>query len=189
MYSSPIPLHCTAVCGSRTHRGHHPQEPSRQTVPGPNPRCFEEGSWNHPDCFQLHRHSYNLACSAMLQHCSDAEDEHPICFLPKNVGDDAPRDLMARAHCILRQPPSRFSAATPSRMKVMRLALGTVCAFSSPENVRGSEKNRPPTDETRSGFGFLLPSQHPTTSIEQPGTFFHVTIFLWGWPMGSRSRW
>ena len=96
-----------------------------------------------------------------------------------------PRDLMARAHCILRQPPSRFSAAAPSRMKVIHLPLGaTKSAFPrSPENVRGSEKNQPPTAETRSGFGFLQPSQHPTTSIEQPGTFFHVTIFLWGWPV------
>ncbi len=93
--------------------------------------------------------------------------------------------LLARAPCVLRQPPSRFSVAAPSRMKVIRLPLGTaVSAFSrGPENVQGSEKNQPPTADTRIGFGFFLPSQHPTTSIGQPGTFFHVTIFLWGWPV------
>ena len=32
----------------------------------------------------------------MLQHCSDAEDERPICSLLKNVGDGAPRDLTAQ---------------------------------------------------------------------------------------------
>jgi|SRR5208337_555305 len=104
---------------------------------------------------------------------------------------------LARAHCILRQPPLRFSPAAPSRMKVIRLPLGAIqSAFPrSPENVRGSEKNQPPTDETRSGLGFLQPSQHPTTSIGQPGTFFHVTIFLLGWPavpiplVGRSDRW
>jgi len=31
----------------------------------------------------------------MLQHYSDTEDEHWVCFLLKNVGDGAPRDFMA----------------------------------------------------------------------------------------------
>jgi len=90
--------------------------------------------------------------------------------------------MLARAHCIFHQPPSRFSGNAPSRMKVIRLPLGaTKSVFPrSPENVRGSEKNQPPTDETRSGPSFLQPSQYPTTSIEQSETFFHVTIFLWG---------
>jgi len=81
---------------------------------------------------------------------------------------------LARAHCILLQPPSRSSAATPSRMKVIRLPLGTAnSAFSrGPENVQGSEKNQPLTAETRNGFGFFLPSQHPTTSIGCQGHFF-----------------
>jgi hypothetical protein len=61
--------------------------------------------------------------------------------------------MLARAHCILRQPPSRLSAATPSRMKVIRLPLGTISAFSrSPENVRVLQKNQPLTAETTSGF-------------------------------------
>src|SRR5208282_5218681 len=98
---------------------------------------------------QLHRYPDKLSCSAMLQHCSDAEDERPICFLVKNVGDGASRDLTARGHCILRQPPSRFSVAAPSRMKVIRLPLGANSAFSrGPENVQGSEKNQPPTADT-----------------------------------------
>lgn len=32
----------------------------------------------------------------MLQHYSDAEGEHPVRFVLKNVGDGAPRDPMAQ---------------------------------------------------------------------------------------------
>jgi len=55
-YSSPIPLRGTAVCGSRIHRGHYPQEHRSQTVPRPNPRFSEESSWTHRNCLQLHPH-------------------------------------------------------------------------------------------------------------------------------------
>jgi len=50
----------------------------------------------------------NLSWSTMLQRCSDAEDEPPICFLLKNVGDGAPRDLMAHVG-----PRSLYSPAAP----------------------------------------------------------------------------
>jgi hypothetical protein len=91
----------------------------------------------------------------MLQHFSDAQDERPICLLLKNVGDGARRDLMAQISQRSRYSslaPPLLSAATPSRMKVIRLPLGTMSAFSGgPENVRVLQKNQPPTAETTSG--------------------------------------
>ena len=129
----------------------------------------------------------NVSWSAMLQPCSDAEDEHPNCFPLKNVGDGAPRDRMAHVGprslhsspasiAVLGGHPVAHEGHPPSARYQCPLSRGALKTCES-------QKNRPPTADTRSDFcGFFLPSQHPTTSIGQPGTFFHVTIFLWGWP-------
>jgi hypothetical protein len=58
--------------------------------------------------------------------------------------------------------------------------------------VRGSKKNQPPPDETRSGQVSSSPVNILPQVLGTQGQFFHLTIFLWDWPvviipLGARS--
>ena len=51
---SPMPLRCTGICGSQTHKRPDREEPRRQSGSRTNPECSEEVSWCHLVCPSRH---------------------------------------------------------------------------------------------------------------------------------------